>query len=82
MSSYTAMKLRYFNFKQRQKKTVVIKKFLEVFRGGKTETIIKDLIFVQSFGHYIMIYNGMPLHDSVKTQTQVIGCLYAPVIGR
>jgi hypothetical protein len=54
MSTFTAMKLGFFNFKKRQKKIVVIKKFLEVFRGGKTEIIIKDLIIVQSFTHHIM----------------------------
>ncbi len=48
MSTFTAMKLRFFNFKKRQKKIVVIKKFIEVFRGGRTETIINDLNTVQS----------------------------------
>jgi hypothetical protein len=46
--SFTAIKLRFFNFKKRQKKTVVIKKILDVFRGGKTEPITNDLIVVQS----------------------------------
>jgi hypothetical protein len=39
-----------------------------VFRGGKTETIIKDLIFVQSFGITSCNYYGMQLQDSVKTK--------------
>jgi hypothetical protein len=65
------MKLRFFYFKKRQK-TVVIKKFLEVFRGGKTETKIKELIIIQSkkyrdqLGKTSCKYYGRQLDDSLN----------------